>query len=305
MKIGVDIGGSHIGIGIIQNNKILEKKEYDIKDFISNNSENDIKKYILNTIVDGISKLNISKNDIERIGIACCGTVKDGIIVIATNLNVYNFAIVYELKKVFKDVEITIKNDAKCAATVEKKYGALKDYKDAIFMTVGTGIGGAYLFNGELISPIKNAGFEYGHMIICVNGNKCTCGAKGCYETYASITAMKTMFMKEFVREFRSDAEITGKDLYEFIKKNILVPKYKEKIESILEEYSKYLALGISNLINILEPEVVVLGGSLVYYEKLLLERIKTNISIFNRAENAPEIKMALLGNDAGMIGAL
>lgn len=350
MKIGIDIGGNHISIGSIDRNMIIAKKDIEIKQFVNTNTETDIKNYILKVIADGIvdiipSKKSIMDASIEKIGIACCGIVDKDKIIKAPNLKIYNFEIISELKKELSEkfcnefhndssneiqkkcenIQISLRNDAKCAALAEKEYGILKEYKDAIFMTVGTGIGGAYFNNDKLIEPVRNAGFEYGHMVICINGNNCTCGSNGCFETYASITALKKM-VKDTFDDCILKKEITGKELFDFINNTINHLETKdtkeitytseniktneqientEKIENVLEEYSKYLALGISNLINILEPEIVVLGGSIVHYEKILLEKIKNKIFIFNRECVMPEIKMATLGNDAGILGAV
>jgi len=230
-------------------------------------------------------------------------------IIKSTNLKLYEFEIKKELIEGLKlnfgekanDINIVLKNDAKIAATAEKKYGVLKEYRDGIFLTIGTGIGGACYINNKLIEPKRYSGFEYGHMIIEFGGKKCSCGAKGCFERYASITALKESFRKEF--NFDKTHEITGKELCEFIEFGMKNDIISWKIEEILDNYTKNLALGISNLINIFEPEIVVLGGSIVYYEELLLQKIKENLFVFNREGELPELKMAVLGNDAGVIG--
>lgn len=307
MKLGIDIGGNHILIAVVEGNKILKKKEVEIREFVQNNCEEKIKKYILKILVDGIKKLYNS--EIRKITIGCCGTIKDGKIIKATNLKVYNFELVKELVEGLQsklgdeitNLEIVMKNDAKIAAVAERDFGALKDYEDALFLTVGTGIGGACFINDKLVEPKRYSGFEFGHMVIDRKGKVCSCGAKGCFERYASITALKESFRKEF--NFDKTHEITGKELCEFIEFGMKNDIISWKIEEILDNYTKNLALGISNLINIFEPEIVVLGGSIVYYEDLLLQKIKENLFVFNREGELPELKMAVLGNDAGVIG--
>jgi len=307
MKLGIDIGGNHILIAVVDGNKILKKKDTEIREFVQNNEEEKIKKYILKILVDGIKKFYNS--EIKKITIGCCGTIKDGKIIKATNLKVYNFELVKELRDGLKskigdeitNLEIVMKNDAKIAAVAEKEYGVLKDYEDALFLTVGTGIGGACFINDKLVEPKRYSGFEYGHMLIDRKGKVCSCGAKGCFERYASITALKESFRKEF--NFDKTHEITGKELCEFIEFGMKNDIISWKIEEILDNYTRNLALGISNLINIFEPEIVVLGGSIVYYEDLLLQKIKEKLFVFNREGVLPELKMAVLGNDAGVIG--
>jgi len=307
MKLGIDIGGNHILIAVVDGNKILKKKDTEIREFVQNNEEEKIKKYILKILVDGIKKFYNS--EIKKITIGCCGTIKDGKIIKATNLKVYNFELVKELRDGLKskigdeitNLEIVMKNDAKIAAVAEKEYGVLKDYEDALFLTVGTGIGGACFINDKLVEPKRYSGFEYGHMLIDRKGKVCSCGAKGCFERYASITALKESFRKEF--NFDKTHEITGKELCEFIEFGMKNDIISWKIEEILDNYTRNLALGISNLINIFEPEIVVLGGSIVYYEDLLLQKIKEKLFVFNREGELPELKMAVLGNDAGVIG--
>ena len=133
--------------------------------------------------------------------------------------------------------------------------------------------------------------------MIDIDGKSCKCGRKGCFERYASITALKEMICNEFNLE----ENITGLDLYNYIIDN----KDKEKINNILEEYTKYLSIGISNIINIFEPQAIILGGSIVHYESLILNRLKDKLETYNWESKNIDIKMAILGNDAGIIGSL
>ena len=178
MKIGIAIGGSHIAIGLVESNgKILAKKEKDI----NTEDKSNIEKFIEETIAVSINEIlrnnNIKAEDIEMIGIACPGTSKDGIIVKAENLKIYNFPIAEKLQRYFS-AQIKLSNDAKCAGLCEKKYGALRQYKDAIFMCLGTGIGGAVFMDGKMLKPKRYLGIELGHMTIEKDGIECSCGRK-------------------------------------------------------------------------------------------------------------------------------
>lgn len=178
MKIGIDIGGSHIAVGLVDSEgNIVDKKE---KDLMAEDREN-IYEFIEKTIVVAINEIleinNIKIEDLEMIGIACPGTSKDGVIVKAENLKVYNFNIVEKLQTYFH-IPIKLSNDAMCAGLCEKKYGSLKNYDDAIFMCLGTGIGGTVFMDGKILMPKRFIGMEIGHMVIKKDGLQCSCGRK-------------------------------------------------------------------------------------------------------------------------------
>lgn len=215
----------------------------------------------------------------------------------AKNLGLKDYPIVAKLQKQYT-MPIFLKNDAKCAAICEKEYGSLKEYTNSIFLTIGTGIGGAIIWNNELLIPTKYPGFEIGHMIIEKDGKQCSCGKKGCFETYASIVALKQQVMQNY---YLSE-NITGKELLDQIRKD----KKDEKMQGILGDYVEYLSIGISNLINIFEPEVISIGGSFTYYEEIFLDKLKNKLQdnhlLFNNS--MPQIILATRKNDAGIIGA-
>lgn len=297
MKIGIDLGGSHIGVGIIQGGKVVYKVEKDLKD--KEKGEENILKLIILEINSIISQNNLKLEEIEKIGISCPGIVEKGVIRRANNLKIEKTEIEDKLKKVFKNINIQVRNDAKCAALAEKEYGTLHGYNDSIMLTIGTGIGGAVFYNGSLLEGKKSSAFELGHMIINKNGEKCSCNSKGCFEAYASIGNLR----KKVQKELKIEKEITGVELVKILKN-----KDKNKtIDIILKDYINNLAIGIANLINIFEPEIIALGGSIVYYEDIILQELKDILEkeeyIFNK-NNIPKIVMARLNNDAGMIGA-
>jgi glucokinase len=300
MKIGIDIGGSHLGIGLINSNgKIIAKEEKDIHNNAKNkNYGEQLVEAIIELITKILEKKKIKIQEISLIGIAVPGTVSNTHIIKADNLHIQNFNIVSEINKYF-NIPIYLRNDAKCAAIAEKEYGGLKKYDDALFLTIGTGIGGAVFLGGKLLRPKKYEGFEIGHIVIEKNGIQCNCGRQGCFEKYASMKALKDTVQKEFNRE-----NLTGREL-----KEILIDENnKPKTDVIINEYIENLSLGLANLINIFEPETISIGGSFVHYKDLMLDKLIKKLNEKNMLFNnngAPKIVMAKLKNDAGIIGSV
>ena len=299
MKIGIDIGGSHVGIGLINKaGKILAKEE---KDLVASLKRENYTKILVNTIVDLITKLleeqHVNITSVELIGIAVPGTVSETDIVKAENLHIKNFNIVSEINKYF-NIPIQLRNDAKCAAVAEKMYGSLSKEEDAVFLTIGTGIGGAVFLEDKLLRPKKYEGFEIGHMTIKKGGMKCNCGNCGCFERYASMRVLKEKISKLYKKEL---TVVELKEILLNIDKN-------DKVEKIVDEYIEDLSIGIANLINIFEPEIISIGGSFVYYKEQLLDRLKDKLSnddlLFNDRK-IPKIVVAKLKNDAGIIGSV
>lgn len=294
MKIGIDLGGSHIAIGVIDDKGyIVEKIE---KRLLAKDKKN-IKESIESYIIKNVNELT-QKYKIKEIGIAVPGTIKDTTILKSVNLGISNYNIVEKLKKEI-NLPIRIKNDAKCAAIAENKIGALKEYSRSVFLTLGTGIGGAVIIDNQLLNTGDLPGCEFGHMIVQKDGIKCNCGKNGCFEKYASMKALKNNLRAEL----GLDEKTRGQELLDMIRKN----EHDEKIMKIIDEYIEYLSIGISNLINIFEPEAVGIGGSFVYFSDVLIDKLKNNIQknkyLFNNREKLI-IVPAALGNDAGIIGA-
>ena len=327
MNIGIDIGGSHIGIGAVnENGKIVKKYETDLdneeteltkeyeanlndketeltKEYEANSNNkktdlnNNIADFIENYIIETIKEIQ-SNYTVDMIGVASPGTPKNGKITTLVNLGLNELDITNIIQKVYNG-KIIVKNDAKCAGLAEKTYGSLNKYKDSVFLCLGTGIGGSVFIDGKQLEPTRFPGFEIGHMIIQKDGKLCNCGKKGCFETYCSIKRLK----KELENELNLKEEITAKDLLEILKSQ----KQNVNIQKILKEYIENLIVGLSNIIDIFEPEAIALGGSFVYFEDVLyndlLKIYNERKYVFNK-ESLPELKLAVLGNDAGIIGA-
>lgn len=297
MRIGIDIGGSHIGVGLVDDTgKIIIKKEKDIlreeKINIQTEITNTAKKYITEILEEQHVEEKIS-----IIGIAFPKSLRGGTIGKAVNLGISGIELKESLEEYFK-IPTYIRNDAKCAAICEKEYGSLKEYQNAIFLTIGTGIGGAAFYNNELLQTDKNDMFKIGHITIQKDGIQCKCGRKGCFEKYASMSALK----QNVKREFNIEKEISGKELLKFITENL----NDTKMQKVLNEYIENLSTGISNIINLFKPEAISIGGSFAYYEDIFLEKLKEKLKRnhieFN--DTYPEILLATAKNDAGIIGA-
>ena len=294
MKIGVDLGGSHIGIGIVnEKGYVIEKSERRIMQ----KDRKDIKNIIENYMVEKIKDI-IETNEISEIGIAIPGTTANGKVIKSVNLGLKNYSIVQRLEQKI-NLPIKIANDCRCAAIAENKYGALKKYSREVFITLGTGIGGAVIINDKPLDTGEYPGCEFGHMVIQKNGLQCNCGKKGCFEKYGSMKAFKDNLRKEL----GLDEKTRGQDLLDIIRKDENNPKIKK----VINEYIENLSIGISNIVNIFEPEVIGIGGSFVYFSDILLEKLKNNIIekeyLFNQRKKI-NIVQAILGNDAGIIGS-
>jgi len=286
------------GIGIIDEGKILSTKQ---KNFIDSDKI-DIKKTIIESSIYMIDELlkeqGLNRENIEEIGIASPGLVSKDSIVKASNLSLVDFEICKELEEKI-NIKVKIRNDAKCSALAEKEYGALKNYRDAIYICIGTGIGGAAFIDNKLLEPSGYAGFEFGHMVIEKDGRECSCGKKGCFETYASIRALKA----RVTNILGERGDVSGQYLREqlLIKDNDLV---KAEVESFLQ----YLKIGLGNLIDIFEPQAICLGGSFAYYEgnpilDRLISKLNESDTTFTNSKT-PDIVIAEFKNDSGMIGA-
>lgn len=298
MRIGIDLGGSHIGVGLIYKDKILDTRQ---KNFVDSDKVN-IRKTIVESAVsmtkDILKSQGISKNDIDLLGIASPGLIDSRSIVKASNLSLENFCLTEELENKMK-MRVKIRNDAKCCALAEKKYGSLKKYKDCLFLCIGTGIGGAAFINGKLLEPNGFSGFEFGHMIIEKDGRPCTCGKKGCFEQYASISAIK----KRVTKILGERPDVSG----QYLRENLLI-KDNPLVQLEVESWLNYLKIGIGNLIDIFEPEAICFGGSFSHYEgnpilDRLIKKLGDPDTTFTTSKQ-PDIVLAKYKNDSGMIGA-
>ena len=295
MKIGIDLGGSHIGFGVIENDSIIEQFEKDCTD----EEKAHIIEVIESYIIEKVKEIE-QKYKIENIGIAVPGSVKDGIILKMVNLGIYNYNIKQKLEESLNK-PISVRNDAKCACIAEFNDIVKKDAKysnaNIVFLSIGTGIGGGVIYNGKLLEGHNFDGYEIGHMVIKDSGIPCKCGKYGCFERYGSILEYKN----KVKQRLNIPQEAHGDSLREILDNN------RQEILDINNQYVSDLALGISNLINIFEPDMVVLGGGFTHFSYMFKDKIKETLVnsplLFNRRDDF-DLRIAQLGNDAGIIGA-
>ena len=298
MKIGIDIGGSHIGIGVVdKNGKIVEKIEKRLTVVEKKNIKKSIEEYIVSNSLEFMKKYKI-----QSIGIAMPGTAIDGVVLSSGNVGIKNYNLKDKIQEKI-DLPITIRNDAKCAAIAENTYGVLKGYDRSIFLTLGTGIGGAAFIDGKLLTAGNRPGYEFGHMVIQKDGIECTCGRKGCFERYASMKVFKNNLRKAL----GVDDTTRGEELLKIIRDSKPGDKDYEEIQNTIDDFIDNLSLGLVNLINIFEPQVIGIGGSFIHFEDVFLEKLIKEVNSQSKGKSGRDefiIRPAVLGNDAGIIGA-
>ncbi len=292
--IGIDIGGSEIKAGIITNKgKILKK----IK--IETNSIHG-KKSLIKNLERIIKKLD--SKEIKGIGIGFAGGVdsKKGQIIQSPNIpSMNNVFLVKELKKKFRK-KIILENDAALMALAEALIGAGKKYSIVVGLTAGTGIGSGLIINKKIYSGKDNL-TEIGHTIINFNGPKCSCGNNGCLEQYVGIKPL----MKLTERKIELHNSILKKMWPLTPKKVDLAAKKKDKTAvSILKETGIYLGIGLTNILNSFNPDVIILGGGLSNSDLMIKTAVKEmKLRAFKRTRNTKILK-AKFRNNAGIIGA-
>ena len=287
--VGIDIGGTMIKYGLLSlNGEILKNGE----------TETEASKGIEN-LFEKLCKIVENYSDENIIGIAVSGTGQiDGSIgkVIGGNDIIPGWIgtnLVEKLENKF-NIPAVLENDVNCAALGEKWLGAGKEENNFICLTIGTGIGGGIILNGDIFRGETCVAGEFGHIQIEKNGMQCLCGKKGCYERYASATALLRM-AKE-----KTGKELDGKEIFDREKAGESV------FVELIKDWVDYLTDGLSTIIYIFNPSLVVIGGGVTKQKDYLLDKIKKSLDEklgINYKKNLT-IKFAELGNNAGMLGA-
>ncbi|MCL2079602.1 MAG: ROK family protein [Oscillospiraceae bacterium] len=308
MYVGVDLGGSKIAAAIVDDNgKILTRVHYPTK--AGGGSE---------AIVSGIIEactvlLRDSDNRVRSIGIGVPGAVREdtGTVVFTPNLPLMNVDMTSKMRSMF-NIPVRLGNDANCAVLGETIAGSAKGSKDVAMITLGTGLGGGIVVDGKLLTGLSGGAGEVGHMITVVGGRKCGCGRRGCWETYASASGLVRTALGHMEKHPESLMWDLCVGLTERVDGRTVFDAYRTDDPAALltvGEYVEHLAIGIVNMINILEPEIFSIGGGVSNAWDCMEEPLNAAVELekFVRfSEDAPKTKIvkARLGNDAGIIGA-
>lgn len=309
-RIGIDLGGTNIAVGIVDENfKILKKKSTPT---LASRPTGEIVKDMGRLCDELVHECGISYDQIEYAGIAAPGSInpETGMVEYSNNIKMAYFPMTQVLSEYIPVKNIYIDNDANAAALGEAIVGSAKGAKSAVMITLGTGVGGGVIIDGKIYSGFNFAGAELGHIVIEVGGRQCTCGRKGCWETYSSATGLiqltkeKLETTKDTLMWDLIDGDInrvSGKTAFAAMKKGDLAGT------EVVNEYLYYLGTGITNIVNIFQPEILCIGGGVCNEGDYLLLPIKKIVADEQYAKNTAgktEIKIATLGNDAGIIGA-
>ncbi|WP_270244066.1 ROK family glucokinase [Lactococcus lactis] len=307
--IGIDLGGTSIKFGILT----LDGEVQDKWSIPTNILEDG--KHIVPDIIESInhrlSLYNLDKSEFLGIGMGTPGSVNisESTVKAAFNLN---WADTQEVGKPISEgvgLPFILDNDANVAALGERWVGAGENNPDVVFITLGTGVGGGIIASGELAHGVAGAGGEIGHICVDPDGFECTCGNRGCLETVTSATGIVRLARK-FAEEYEGDStikaaidngdEVTSKDIF------FAAQEGDHFSLSVVDKFAYYLGFACANLGSTLNPASIVIGGGVSAAGEFLREKVEKYFTkyAFSTVRNSSKIKLAVLGNDAGIIGA-
>ena len=309
--VGIDLGGTNIVAGVVDESyRIIAKASTKTN---CPRPEKEIAADMAKMAFEAVENAGLTFDSIEWIGIGTPGIAnsKTGIIEYSNNLGFKDTPMVKYITEFIgrDDTPVYIENDANAAAYGEFVAGTAKGAKNAVCITLGTGVGGGIIIDGKIYSGSNFAGAEIGHTVIEVDGAQCSCGRKGCFEAYSSATGLIRMtneaiemfpdcIMKKMADE---KGKVTARTSFDAMRAGDKAAK------DVVDKYIKYLAAGITNTINIFQPDILCIGGGVCNEGDPLLLPMKALVEKEVYTRNSPkncEIVIAKLGNDAGIIGA-
>ena len=308
IRVGIDVGGTGIKVGIV-NEQIKIIQEGSIPTVTDIPFEEQVKR-IADCVLSTVSKAGLSADDIESVGVGIPGiaNLTTGEIIKCTNMGWFHvpFRDVFQR---FLHVPVIIDNDANVAALAESVAGVSAGTSSSVFITIGTGIGSGIIIGGKIWKGFHGIGGELGHVILDLDGVPCTCGNHGCLERYCSATALIRMG-REAVAENPDSlilksvggdpAKIEARTVIDAARENDPVAV------RVYNQYISYVAQAVASVVNLLDPEVIVIGGGVSKAGDFLMEPIRREYPqyvLFND-QPMPEVKLAVLGSRAGVIGA-
>ena len=306
--IGLDVGGTTFKAGVVtEDGRIVHK------DAMPTGIERPYQEIIADmaALCKKVAEdAGIPMSEIKSIGVGVPGLFdnKTGMIPFCTNLGWHDIPFVAEMKK-HLDTPVYGDNDATVAGLAESVAGVSAGIRDSVFLTLGTGVGGGIIIDGKPYSGAHGCGSEIGHMMIKMGGELCTCGNYGCFERYASATAIIREARKAIVEYPESSMLAACGGDPEKLNAKIVIDAARagdEAAKAVFGGYVQALAVGIINIINMLDPEVIVLGGGVSAAGEFLLDAVREAVKpmVFFKTMPYARIELAQLGNDAGIIGA-
>lgn len=305
LYLGIDIGGTAVKIGLVdETGKILSVDQYSV-------SFDQYKTPILETVLKStdlfLASNDIIKKDLGGIGISATGQIDTKLgIVAGSGGNIKNWE-GSDIKSSFLEkyhLPVTVINDANCVALGEKWIGSAKDATNVIVLTIGTGLGGGIIVNNQILLGQFGYGGEIGHFSIDDQGLPCTCGNTGCFEQYASMTALVksvTAYYETNDPNYLSCHFINGKSIFEAVKNG------NPDIKQIVNAWINKISAGIVSLVHIFNPELVVIGGGVSIQEELFISKLRDTViqHVMPNFRNSLRLNAASLGNNAGLVGAV
>lgn len=308
VRIGIDLGGTNIVAGVMDDHyQLLAKAKCKTN---ASRPAREIVTDMARMAREAAEKAGVSMSEVAHIGVGSPGTCNaaNGIVEYANNLGFDHVPIKAWLEEELH-IPVSIENDANAAALGEALAGAARGARSCVCITLGTGVGGGIILDGKVYSGFNYAGAELGHMVIMVDGEDCTCGRQGCWEAYASATALVRQTRRAM--EAHPDStmwkiagsldNVDGRTAFDGMRAG------DEAASQVVENYVHYVACGLINVINIFQPEVLCIGGGICKEGETLLKPIREYIfqeRYSKFCEQQTRLCVAELGNDAGVIGA-
>lgn len=297
--LGIDIGGTAVKMGIItEKGDILYKADYNV-------AFDDYETPILTTTLSSTDLfLQKSQTDLAEIaGIGVSATGQIDIVtgtVIGTAGHIKNW-VGTAIKEAFEEKyhkKTTVLNDGNAAVIGEQWMGRAKGYKNVVAVTIGTGVGGGIIADSKVLNGSKGIAGEIGHFSIHTQGLPCTCGNHGCYERYASTTALVKMVRERYQK--LPDTKVNGKVIFDILKSG------DSELETIVTEWMDHIVIGLVNLVHIFNPDIILIGGGVSRQEELFIQKVREKVlkNVMPRFAENLKIESAKLLNDAGIIGA-
>ena len=311
--IGIDLGGTNIAVGLVREDGTIVEK-VSVPTGASRHGD-EIVGDMAKCCFDVCRKAGINIKDVDFCGIASPGICdnRKGVVECSNNIPSLNaYPVVAKLRELTGIENMAIENDANAAAKGEAEVGAAKGYNTSVMVTLGTGVGGGVIIDHKVYTGFNFAGAELGHIVIEKDGVPCTCGRRGCFEAYGSVTGLVRMTREMMEKHPESKMwEICGQDINRVNGRTSFdaMRAGDEWGKKVVDEYISYLACGITNIINIFEPEVLSIGGGvsnerdtlLIPLVELISREVYTSLS---DCVPATKVCIAELRNDAGIIGA-